>query len=159
MHRETPRSLRYIGGYLELGMLPDAAAEFARIDPEDLSATDVRVIRLDLALAAKEWDIAVATGTLLAHTAPDKVQGWIGWAYALRELQRVSEARDVLLTAEEPHGKTSALLHYNLACYYCLLGDLETARTRLDRACRMEQSFAADARHDPDLKDLRAQRD
>ena len=77
--------------------------------------------------------------------------GWIGWAYALRELNRVEEARAVLLDAEKYHGTNSAVLHYNLACYDALLGALKNARARLEKACRMDAQFKITAREDPDL--------
>lgn len=80
---------------------------------------------------------------------------WIGWAYALRELEQVEEAREVLLKAEIRHGKASAVLHYNLACYDSLLGELASARARLATACRMDGRFKQAAKDDPDLRALR----
>lgn len=55
---------------------------------------------------------------------------------------------------EPLHGAACALLHYNLACYFCLLGDLATARERLARACKMEKKLKVDALEDRDLEAL-----
>lgn len=90
----------------------------------------------------------------VARRFPDVEQGWIHWAYALRELQLVEKAREVLLEAEPLHGEKSAVLHFNLGCYYCLLGEHETARDRVSRACRMNAKLKAEAVDDPDLAAL-----
>jgi hypothetical protein len=47
----------------------------------------------------------------------------------------------------------SAELHYNLACYACLLGDMKEARQRLEIACKMDDHFKASAL-DEDLRAL-----
>ena len=73
---------------------------------------------------------------------------------ALREMKRVPEAKAVLLDAEPIHGKASGVLHYNLACYHCLLGELEETKTRLRRACQLSDEFKTCALEDPDLKAL-----
>lgn len=72
--------------------------------------------------------------------------------FALRELQRVEEAKAVLLEAEPIHGKKCALLHYNLACYACLLGDHVEAKKRLRVACKMDKQWKRAALDDDDLK-------
>jgi hypothetical protein len=48
------------------------------------------------------------------------------------------------------------VLHYNLACYDSLLGELAGARKRLATACKMDGQFRAAAQDDPDLAALRA---
>lgn len=135
-------------------MLNDAADELERVAFEDRLVPEVVGVRLELAMAAKHWDIAAGVGRELARSRPANEQAWISWAFALRELNRIEEARDVLLEAEPLHGATCALLHYNLACYFCLLGDLATARERLARSCKMEKKLKADALEDRDLEAL-----
>jgi hypothetical protein len=44
---------------------------------------------------------------------------------------------------------------FNLACYYCLLGDDAKARERLRKACKMEKQWKTSALDDPDLKAIR----
>lgn len=46
----------------------------------------------------------------------------------------------------------AALLHYNLACYECLLGDIEVARARLKHAIRLDERLKAKALDEEDLK-------
>jgi hypothetical protein len=45
-------------------------------------------------------------------------------------------------------------LHYNLACYACLLGYLEEADKRLKRAIKLDKRFEDEWDKDPDLKAL-----
>lgn len=138
-----------------LGMLADAASELAKVPREDDENREVLEVRLDLATQRKNWKTAVKCGEVLATKYPELEAGWIGWAYALRELQKIEEAKAVLLEAEPRHGKKSALLHFNLACYYALLGDVPTARERLARACKLDVRFKDEALTDPDLEAVR----
>ena len=154
-HRSTQRHVRYALGYIGLGMLKDAAAELESITAAEQLRSEVLSVRVDLHLEAKQWEKLVDVGGRLARAHPEIEHAWIGWAYALRELNRIADARTVLLDAESHHGKTSAVLHYNLACYDSLLGALSSARTRLATACRMDERFEEEGKQDPDLKPLR----
>jgi Flp pilus assembly protein TadD len=152
MHRDTPRHIRYATGYIGLNLLAEAAHELEAIAVDDRHAPPVLAVALELHMAAKDWESAGRIGQTLARNTPENENAWISWAYALRELQRIEEARDVLLEAEPLHGKTSSVLHYNLACYYCLLGDLPTARQCLNQACKLQPGCRKEAREDPDLE-------
>lgn len=147
----TTRRLEFASGYLALGMIIDASNELESIEGEDRLLPEVLTLRCDLYTQAKYWDLLLAVGRQLAWKDPKKPVGWISWGFALRELGRVEEARGVLLEAEPLHGAGCSLLHYNLACYYCLLGDHVEARKRVARACRMESSWKATALEDADL--------
>lgn len=151
----TARRLRHVLGYVGLEMFPEAAAELDAIPACDQARPEVRAARVELHMAAGQWNQVVVVAELLARSNPELAPAWIGWAYALRELNRVAEARAVLLEAEPRHGQTSAVLHYNLACYESLLGDLAGARHRLTVACAMDKLLEADAAADPDLRALR----
>ena len=48
----------------------------------------------------------------------------------MREKKCIPEARNILLHAERAISEPSPLLDYNLACYFCLLGELDEARRR-----------------------------
>jgi hypothetical protein len=47
---------------------------------------------------------------------------------------------------------TAAILHYDLACYECLLGDVEVAKARLQHAFKLEPRYRLKALEDEDLK-------
>ena len=57
----------------------------------------------------------------------------MSWAYATRRAVSIDAARLLLLEAVE-RMPNAAILHYNLACYECQLGDLEVAKARLRHA-------------------------
>jgi len=156
MEPSIPASRRreYARGYLALGLTGLAAAELRALGDADLDDPETRSVLIDLEMERKSWPLVIDLARDYCERRPREEKGWISWAYALRELQRVAEARDVLLRAEPLHGKVSPLLHYNLACYFCVLGDHGEARRRLDSAIGMDSDYAELAKDDPDLADL-----
>jgi len=150
----THRHLQYAAGYLELGMLEEASEELEMIRESEALSADVMRIRIGLYHQTKNWDLLVVVASALTRLAPNEDQGWISWAYATRRLQGVSEAQKVLLRAVPLRGDTCAVLHYNLACYACLLGHIEEAKSRLSTACKMDPQFKATALDDPDLETM-----
>lgn len=150
----TAHRVEYALGYIELGLLAEAAVELDAIVFEDRFTAEVMAARVELHMAGKQWASVIDYASLLTSSHPDRVNGWTAWAYALRELNRIAEARDVLLEADPLHGATESLVHYNLACYLCLLGELDAAKKRLAKACRMDSENKETALEDPDLKAL-----
>jgi tetratricopeptide (TPR) repeat protein len=151
----TRRRLEYVKGYLALGLLPQAVQELSEIDLKDRFIPRVVEARMDLLCEAKQWSHLAALAKDYANLRPGHEKGRIMWAYALREQGRVSEARAVLLDAEESLGEnTSAILHYNLACYHCLLGELARAKSRLAKAFRLDEELRFCALKDADLQPL-----
>lgn len=148
----TRRHLEFAAGYLALGLIAEAAEELALVQREDWAEPEVLTARIELHMAKREWDMVAGCGELLARRQPEEEQGWISWGYALRELDRVAEAKAVLLEAEPFHGKRCALIHYNLACYDCLLGDHASAKKRLRLAYEMDKQWKQAALNDDDLK-------
>jgi tetratricopeptide (TPR) repeat protein len=152
--KATAQRLRYADGYLALDMLTDASNELELIEGEDRLSNEVLILRSDLYMRAKQWDLLEAMARELTQRDPSYEKGWIDRAYALREMERVPAAKAVLLEAEPIHGKESGVLHFNLACYHCLLGELEETKTRLRRACQLDEELKIGALEDPDLEAL-----
>ena len=149
--------LEYVRGYLALGMLAHAVQELSEIDLKDRFIPRVVEARMDLLVEAKQWHHLVSLAKDFAQLRPAHEKGRIMWAYALRELNRVHEAREVLIEADAVLGKSSALFHYNLACYHCLLGELDQARTRLSQAFVLDEDLRFTALEDADLRPLEKQ--
>lgn len=147
----TAHRVQHACGYIALGLLAEAAEELELIDGEDRLSAEVMSVRTDLYLAAKNWDLLLAVARKLASLEPEDENGWIYWAYALRELNRTAEARAVLLHAETLL-KSSSTLQFNLGCYECILGDIPEARRRVGIACKMDPQWKQAALTDPDLK-------
>ena len=151
----TQRHLEYVQGYLALGLVEEAAAELAHIARKDRKSDEVLELSIDVYSMQKRWDLAVIAAQAYARRNPDEPKGWISWAFALRRLKSIPEAELVLLEGDKRVGATCALIHYNLACYRCQLGDKTGAMERLITACRMEPQWRAAALADPDLAPLK----
>jgi tetratricopeptide (TPR) repeat protein len=151
----TATRVQYATGYTALGLLESAEAELAAVSSSDRELPEVIGARAELAMAAKRWNDVVRFGRRLTEVDPSDVQGWVWWAYALRELQQIREARSVLRQIETSHGEEHAVVLYNLACYDCLLGELESAKRYFARACKIEPGFKDSIDTDPDLAGLR----
>ncbi len=150
----TSKHLDYALGYIELNLLTEARAELALIKATDRETPAVLSVQIELAMARSTWTRVTTLAAKVTAAAPSLERPWIAWAYALREKQRIAEAREVLLRAERAITAPSALVDYNLACYFCLLDDLPEARRRLRRACAREPDWKTEAATDPDLAAL-----
>jgi lipopolysaccharide biosynthesis regulator YciM len=64
-------------GYLELGMIDDAALALEEIAPEDKTRTEVLGARVAIYLAAEKWDIAAAVANHLVKVEPENSGWWI----------------------------------------------------------------------------------
>ncbi|MCR6654656.1 MAG: hypothetical protein NVV63_02345 [Opitutus sp.] len=135
-------------------MLNQASDEMEAISFEDRQSVEVMSARLDLHAAAGHWDIVESFARTILKQDSNHVQAWVSLGCAVRRTTSVEAARDALLAAECALKEEHAIIHYNLACYYCLLGDHETAKMRLGLACRKDSSFKAAALDDPDLKPM-----
>lgn len=147
--------LAYAAGYLQLGMIAEARTELDCLAPEDLSASAALALRLEIAMAEEDWTEVLVRALPLVAQDNTEERPWIAWAYALRELQRIEEARETLLTGARLIKNPSLLVAYNLACYAALLGDLPEARRLLAGVFAEDDSWRAVAREDDDLAALR----
>jgi tetratricopeptide (TPR) repeat protein len=152
--RLTARRLSYASGYTGLGLFKEAAAELKAVKGEDRKTAEFLAVQSELLLVTRQWEPLVRVAEEHVLRQCTQPTAWINWAYALRELERVEEAKAVLLQAESIHPDVG-VLHYNLACYHCLLGEMKEARKRLTQACRLDQSWKEAAESDPDLRKLR----
>ncbi len=147
------RRVQYAGGFLQLGMSAEAEEELSLVEPKDRERPEILAAFCDLYSLTKDWRAMADTGRALAGACANDPHGWISWAFALRELQQVEAARDVLLEAESCH-RTCGVLHYNLACYHSLLGDLEEAKRRFRAALEIDRSWKDAGLEDSDLTAL-----
>jgi hypothetical protein len=71
----------------------------------------------------------------LLRRAPERPTGWLHQAYALRRVPDggLHKAWEALLPASDKFPK-EAIIPFNLSCYACQMGQLDTARDWLRRA-------------------------
>ena len=142
---DDQRHLTAAEGYAELGMYLDANAELEEIDAEVRHVAEVLTVRVSIYEGLEKWELmGTVAGRLAAHD-PAAAQWAISLAYATRRAQSI-EAVERL--PEEP------ILHYNLACYECQLGELEVAKGRLAHAFKLEPKCRLMALDDDDLAPL-----
>lgn len=124
-------------GWLSLGNVAEARAEFDQIRPAARAHPEVLDCEWRLLAGEARWQAAAEVGESWVRVCPDHAIAWVHRSFALHELRHTREAHDQLLPAatrfpQEP------LVPYNLACYTCQLGDLATARRWLDRALTLD---------------------
>lgn len=156
---DTRKRLAYVAGWLQLGCMAEARVELAGVAAEEREHPAVLTLELETAMAAQTWKKAMRLAARLRELAPGLDAGWLHGAFATRRAGKagrveLEKARGILEAAEERIGARCSILHYNLACYAALLGDLEAARARLARAVQMEPGCAKMARTDEDLAGL-----
>ena len=153
--QEHQRDLLAAQGYCELGMYEDALRELAGLPVGVQRHPTVIELRLVILMQGRLWQEALSTGIELTAVAPEKNIGYIHAAYCLHELGRTKEAREILLSGPLTLHK-EPVYHYNLACYECILGNLDLARVHLDRSVALDKKFRDHAKTDPDLQAIRS---
>lgn len=143
--------IQYATGYLELGMLDAASDEIEAVEGEGRLSPEVLLFRSRLYNAAEQWELMEAVSKQVAKVAPADPEGWIQWGNALRFQERFKEASQVAIKALRIHPEESHIM-YNLACFHCLMGELEESRCILKRALKLNPKLRESALDDPDLE-------
>lgn len=145
--------LSHARGYLELGMVEEAAAELARLPASHSEADDVLALRAVVLQEQQRWHEMRVVARELLHRQPETADWWIMCAYATRRAESLAEAEAILRDAELRHPQEPTI-QFNLGCYACLRGDLAEARRRVEQAIALDARFRAAAATDPDLAAL-----
>jgi len=142
-------------GWLELGNHREADLELKQIQPALRAHPDVLEVRWRIYSQAKWWEACVDLANAIVKLAPDRTSGYIYRAYSLRRCKGLMSAWMSLLPAVERFPE-EWLIPYNLSCYSCQLGNLDTARRWLAKAFEKgeREKLKAMALADPDLKPL-----
>ena len=134
-------------------MINEASDELEAIDRDDRMKAEIVAVRVDLYHAAKNWGLMRDISQHLAESYPDRPQWSVQWAYALREMDKVQEAKEVALRGLELH-PDCAILRFNLACYHSLLGEFPEAKKSLTRAIELDERFKPESVEDDHLAGL-----
>src|SRR5438477_3985711 len=84
---------------------------------------------------------------------PDNAQWTISLTYATRRAYSIDIAMEILLNAEAKFPRDAAI-PYNLACYYCQLGQIKNAKNYLKKAFEIDLDWRMAALEDEDLRPL-----
>src|SRR4030095_88246 len=140
-------------GYVELGMFQDANDQLEKIDPFNRAAPEVLAVRLGIYHGLKKWELMREMPKRLADFQPNDIQWITSYAYATRRAESIPAAKEILLNAETKFSK-EAIIKYNLACYFCQMGEIETAKEYLKRTFEIDSNWRSRALDDDDLKPL-----
>lgn len=149
----TETRIQYANGYLDLGMAKEASLELDAVEDDETFLTECLTARIRLHLCTRKWKRMELASKRLAELEPENPFGWINWAYALRERNKVKEALCVAEAGLE-FVPEEGVLWFNFACYCSLLGQVESASRHLDEAIRLDKAFESEAVNDPDLDNL-----
>lgn len=149
--------LSHARGYIELGLLAEAAAELDQLPPTSSTDDEVLELRLIILRDQGHWVELCGVAGELVRRQPASAEVWITFAYATRRARSLAEAEAILREAELRHPR-EATIQFNLGCYACQRGDLPEARRRVAAAVALAPQFLAAAETDPDLAPLRATR-
>jgi cytochrome c-type biogenesis protein CcmH/NrfG len=140
-------------GYLELGMLDEAARILDEIDPKDRRRKEVLHAQLELATAAERWHSAVATAASLVRSHPEDSAGWLVLARALTKTANAEYAEAVLTKACKWHPEITLLI-LDVAREATALGCFKEAKIWLKCAIHLQESVRSSALRDLRLKPL-----
>ncbi len=136
-------------------MRRESIAELDAIAPRLQRRPEVLQLRLHHLMQTKHWSKALCISRELCRIAPDCGVGFLHAGFCLHQLGKTAEAKKTLSTGplvllKEP------IYYYNMGCYDALLGDIHDAVANLRISFKMDASFRALAKKDPDLKALHA---
>ncbi len=143
-------------GWIELGNVPEAMAELARIPVAQQSLPAVQAGRLDCLIAARHWDDAAELAGVLCESHPEQAGLWLHLAYATRRCTGGSiEAAHAVLAPRVEQFPDEWLIPYNVACYLCQMERLPEARAMLQLASELGGEHVETlAKEDEDLAPL-----
>lgn len=160
MHQlEAPDShhLNAALGWLGLGLREEAKAELRLISELYQQHPDVLEARWTVYAEERQWVAALEIARKLLSQAPDRVNGWLHHAYALRRVPEggLAKAWEALKPAAAKFPK-EPVIPYNLSCYACQMRHLDKARIWLKRALKIgaKEHIKQMAMADPDLAPL-----
>ncbi len=150
----SERALLAAQGYLELGMVDEALAELSFLQELKIHDPEIVELRLHILMQGQRWHAALATAEELLRVTPNAVPAYIHGAFALHELGRTREARDLLLKGP-PDLRNDPTFHYNIGCYEAVLGNRNSAMQSLRKSFALDETYRDFAIQDPDLESIR----
>jgi hypothetical protein len=150
---DTQRHLQAAVGYLELGMVEDAANEIECIPPDQKNSSEVLDVRLEIYRASEKWTLMAVVARELWKRHQDQPVYWNHFAWAVRRAESIESANDILMDALKRFPR-DALTRFTLGCYACQMGQIKLAKEWVRQAIDFDPKFKMLAIDDPDLEPL-----
>ncbi len=144
------KTLRAASGWLELGLADEALYELQALPAEVQRLRAPLELKLTAQIEREQWNAASETARLLCLKAEDEPEFFLQAAFCLHETGDTLAACNQLLRGPKTLFEM-AVFHYNLACYLWTLGEGPRARSHLQQAITMDESYLESARNDRDL--------
>src|ERR1700719_1277757 len=132
-------------------MIRESLAELNAIESPFQDRPEVLQMRLHHLMREKKWARALIVSRKLCRVAPQCSAGFLHAGFCLHELGKTAEAKKLLLKGPVALLK-EPIYYYNMGCYDALLGNPKSAQVHLLTSFKMDSSFRAIAKRDPDLK-------
>jgi predicted Zn-dependent protease len=140
-------------GYVQLGMLQEANTELENIDLFLRAAPEILALRIEIYRGSQKRELMAELAKRLIESQPDNPEWPVSLAYATRRAISIEAAKEILLNAEAKFPR-EAVINYNLACYECQLGNVESAKNYLKQAFKIDSHWRIAALEDADLERL-----
>lgn len=144
------KTLHAATGWLELGIADEALFELESLPYEVRHQREVLELKLSAQMINQSWNSAADTARLLCLKVADEPVFFLRAAFCLHETGDTLAACNWLLRGPKTLFEM-AIFHYNLACYLWTLGEANRARSHLQQAITLDESFLQAAREDRDL--------
>jgi tetratricopeptide (TPR) repeat protein len=144
------KHLQAATGYAELGMFLEADAELERIEPLSRSVPEVLALRIDIYRGLERWELMAQIAKRLCEFDPGELQWVVSYAFATRRSVSIDVAKTILLESVKTFPREAVIL-FNLACYECQLGQIESAKDYLQRVFSIDPGWRIAALEDEDL--------
>ena len=147
-------------GYMILGMFPQALASLDEIDRREQDAFEVNFLRGDVLRHLERHEEALVALHRAFDEKSDDVPLLMAMAWCYKRTNQLPRAITSMEQAYRIAPKTAVIL-YNLSCYWSLAGNKTQSLSWLGRALRMDRSFRQliddetdfdPLRHDPDFQ-------
>lgn len=145
-------------GYLELGMHHHALHSLEQLEASGALDAHAVYLKGETLRSLERYDEALSALCSASRSLPDDIHILLalGWCYKRTgQLDRaIDSLEDALLV--EP---SEALVHYNLACYWSLAGNKESALTFLATAFDIDSSYRDMVEQESDFDPIRSDPD
>lgn len=156
LDRDQEIHLAAAQGFVRLGMYLDADAALDDIDPFCRHLPEVLAVRVQIYEKLERWELIEAVARRLAEFDPGNPEWWASWAQATSQTESLDAARRILVSALD-EGLDEAVIHFNLACCECRLGDFWAAREHLRRCFEIDPRWRLKALENPELEAVRGE--
>ena len=142
-------------GYLELGMPHHALDTLARLgDPENFNSHALYLWG-DALQTLGRFAEALIPLSRAAKIIPDNIHIWLAMGWCHKRTGDIDLAIDALeeALAVDP---AEAIIHYNLSCYLCLVGDRTRALYHLGKALAIDPEYREMIESERDFDSMRS---